>query len=838
MKLQTTVLVNSRKLHEPANKIQTQRKKKKAMASTVDILNQIIKDGTNRGLIHHHTEDENLDGQEITIKGKSLVNFGSCSYLGLETHPALKEGVIDAVTKYGTQFSSSRTYLSLGLYHELETALDTIFEKPTIVTATTTLGHLATLPVIIGENDAVVLDLQVHSSIQMATQLLKARKVPVYVIRHNCMESLEKKIQHLNNKHDKIWYFADGVYSMYGDFAPFQELEALMDKYKKFHLYIDDAHGMSWTGKNGVGVVRSHMKHHDKMVLAVSLNKSFGAAGGCIVFPNAEMEEKVRNCGSTYIFCGPIQPPMLGAACASMKFHLSTELEDRQAELRELIDYTNMRLNELSLPQFMQTDSPLFFIPAGLPTITYDIIGKMKEDGFYLNSAAFPAVPMKKSGIRFMINNNLSKQNINAMLEALQINYLNALTDANSNCQYVSKVFAIPDFDIKVKGSQDHEEDDFGIDLQVELVPSIHAVNKEEWNALFINNGNLNYSNLELVEQTFQGNTAPENNWDFQYITIKDAQDNIVLKTFFTTALVKDDMFSPATVSAKVEIMRQEDPYALSSKNVMTGSMITKGEHVYINRAHKNWKKALALLVKAMQNTMDEAGATKLMLRDFVGDKDQELEQVFLELGLINYELLDNCVINELNWNDRTEFLAQLGQKYRYNVRKEILKFEDRFIVKTHKPQTEDEINACYELYSAVYDKALELNVFKLPKSYFKAMCADDNYDVIQLYLQPEFVEGATEPILVGVLFSELNATTYNAMLVGLDYKYVTAHNTYKQILFQSLERAKALDCKSLDLAYTAELTKKKLGAKLQKVRAFVQSTEHFNHQILDAILQ
>jgi 7-keto-8-aminopelargonate synthetase-like enzyme len=116
------------------------------------------------------------------------------------------------------QFYSSRTYLSLGLYHELETALDDIFEKPTIVTATTTLGHLATLPVIPGENDAVILDLQVHSSIQMATQLLKARKVPVYVIRHNCMESLEKKIQHLNNKHDKIWYFSEGVYSMYGDF--------------------------------------------------------------------------------------------------------------------------------------------------------------------------------------------------------------------------------------------------------------------------------------------------------------------------------------------------------------------------------------------------------------------------------------------------------------------------------------------------------------------------------------------------------------------------------------------------------------------------------------------
>ncbi|CAA6830283.1 MAG: 2-amino-3-ketobutyrate coenzyme A ligase (EC [uncultured Aureispira sp.] len=806
------------------------------MGRTIDILNQIVQDAADRGLAHNHTEDESLNGQEITIDGKPLINFGSCSYLGLETHPLLKEGVIDAVTKYGTQFSSSRTYLSLGLYRELETALDYIFEKPTLVAASTTLGHLATLPVIIGKNDAIVLDLQVHASIQMTTQLLKARKIPVCVIRHNCMKSLEKKIQELNNKHDKVWYFADGVYSMYGDFAPFKELEALMNKYKKFHLYIDDAHGMSWMGKHGVGVVRSNMKHHDKMVLAVSLNKSFGAAGGCIVFPNAEMENKVRNCGSTYIFCGPIQPPMLGAACASVKFHLSPALEERQADLRELIDYTNMRLNKLSLPQFMQTDSPLFFIPAGLPTITYDIIAKMQKDGFYLNSAAFPAVPMKKSGIRFMVNNSLTKQNINEMLTALQVNYLNSLTEANSNCLAVSTVFKIPPFDIKVNGAKHLDVKNNG--LQVELVYSIDAVNKEEWNKLFLNNGSLNYSNLQLIEQTFQGNAIPENNWDFQYITIKDYQDTIVLKTFFTTALVKDDMFSTPTLSEKVEEMRQEDPYTLSSKNVMTGSMVTKGAHVYINRTHDKWKDALSLLIKAMQDAMNASGATKLMLRDFLGEKDVELEKVFLELGLINYDLPNNCIMNELDWADRSEYLARLGQKYRYVVRKEILKFEDRFIVKTTKPQTEEEIDACYNLYLSVHSRAFELNVFKLPKNYFRAMCADDNYDIIQLYLLPEFVEGATEPVLVVASFSELNAMTYNAMFIGFDYRYVKSHNTYKQILFQSMLRAKELGCKTLDLAYTAELTKKKIGAKLQQTRAFVQSTEHLNHQILDAMLQ
>jgi len=420
----------------------------------------------------------------------------------------------------------------------------------------------------------------------------------------------------------------------------------------------------------------------------------------------------------------------------------------------------------------------------------------------------------------------------------LQINYLNALTLAHSDCLSVSTVFKIPKFDIQIKDTkQIQEEIDEDLGLQIELVHSINFVNKEEWNRLFANNGNLNYSNLQLIERTFQGNKDEENNWEFEYITIKDYQNNVVLKTFFTTALVKDDMFSTSNLSKKIEEMRQENRYTLSSKNVMTGSMVTKGVHVYINRTHDKWKEALALLIEAMQTKMEESGATKLMLRDFIGDKDLELEKVFLDLGLINYDLPNSSIMKNLDWADRSEYLARLGQKYRYNVRKEILSFENRFIIKTQKPQTEAEIDACYQLYLSVNDNALELNVFKLPKSYFKAMCENDIYDVIKLYLLPEFIEEATEPLLVGVLFSELNATTYNAMFVGLDYDYVKVHNTYKQILFQSLIRAKELGYKTLDLAHTAELTKKKIGAKSQEVRAFVQSTEHFNEQVLETII-
>src|SRR3954465_6791268 len=73
-----------------------------------------------RGLAHRIVEDERLGGRLVTLNGRGLVNFGSCSYLGLETDARLKAAACDAVMRYGTQFSSSRTYLAAGLYRQCE----------------------------------------------------------------------------------------------------------------------------------------------------------------------------------------------------------------------------------------------------------------------------------------------------------------------------------------------------------------------------------------------------------------------------------------------------------------------------------------------------------------------------------------------------------------------------------------------------------------------------------------------------------------------------------------------------------------------------------------------
>ena len=126
------------------------------------------------------------------------MSFGSCSYLGLELDPRLKQATIDAVLRYGTQFSSSRGYLSSPQYSELEALLSEMFGGHVLVTPTTSLGHLSVLPVLVESGDAVLLDHQVHASVQMAANQLRVKGTTVDLIRHNNMERLEAMIERLS----------------------------------------------------------------------------------------------------------------------------------------------------------------------------------------------------------------------------------------------------------------------------------------------------------------------------------------------------------------------------------------------------------------------------------------------------------------------------------------------------------------------------------------------------------------------------------------------------------------------------------------------------------------
>lgn len=407
----------------------------------VNAITDVFNEAIRQGCIHIDVEDQEIDGRSVTIRNTENVNFGSCSYLGLEMDIRLREAAADAAMKYGVSFAQSRAYLNLPYYQELEFLLSQIFQAEVVVTATSSLTHISAIPLLIGKQDAVILDHHVHNSVSTATRLLQAQGIHVETLRHGKLDLLRERYEALKQTHEHVWYMVDGVYSMQGDLAPIPELRAMLEELDQFYLYVDDAHGMSWTGKHGCGYAMSHGPIHPKMVVTVSLWKSFGAQGGAIVFPNKEWRNLVRVAGSSLIFSGPIPPMSLAAAVASAKIHLSEEIHEMQRALQSKIQYFNERAAALDLMLLHHNISPVKMIGLGKEDVTMALTSGLIHKGYYVNGVGYPSVPLNQSGLRITITNHVSLEDIDGLLTNMRMMLNEAYEVRNISEEKVKRSF-------------------------------------------------------------------------------------------------------------------------------------------------------------------------------------------------------------------------------------------------------------------------------------------------------------------------------------------------------------------------------------------------------------
>ncbi len=365
-------------------------------------------------------EDERLDGRTLTIEGRRLLNFSSCSYLGLELDPRLIEGAVDATRRFGTQFSMSRAFVSAPPYAALEAALEENTGRPTLVLPTTSLATAAALPSLIDGRDALLLDQQVHMSVQSVLPTLVAAGVHVEIVPHRRLDRLEDRVRALASEKRRIWFGLDGLFSMHGDVAPFDELACLLAAHPSLHLYVDDAHGTSWAGRAGRGLALEALGDHDRVVVALSLNKSFAAGGGALCFPDEAMKRRVRHVSGPTNFGGPMQPPMLGAALASAAVHASDDLPRLQSQLRDRIEFLNDRATHAGLPLLCATEvSPIRFIGVGPQEASIAVAEALVRRGFMIGCALFPAVPSHQTGLRFTVTRHHTTEDLADLVDAV-----------------------------------------------------------------------------------------------------------------------------------------------------------------------------------------------------------------------------------------------------------------------------------------------------------------------------------------------------------------------------------------------------------------------------------
>jgi len=387
----------------------------------INELYEIVKHLQENGCAFQYYTDSSYNGRTVTINGRELIHFANCSYLGLETHPALVEGAISAVKQYGTQNSMSRAMISSPLYKELQDCLREIFPGYQVVYPTTTLSHCSALPLLIGNKDAIILDAYVHNSVRMASQLCQANGTFVILSKHNDMIHVKYLIYRLKKEgYRNIWYCADGIYSIHGNLCDVAGLHKLLDEEDNFFAYVDDAHGVGWSGEKGSGYVIGQYGLHNKMIVVVSFAKSMAASGGCIIVPDRVIAEYLGFTGQTMIFSGPIQPAVIGALIASVKLHLSKEISTYQNELVILIRHLREKSRQLDLPIVTRDETPIQLLRIGGMERTYEVLKGLIESGFYPMTEGYPAISKGDEGIRITVTRHLTFSDIDRFLTSIK----------------------------------------------------------------------------------------------------------------------------------------------------------------------------------------------------------------------------------------------------------------------------------------------------------------------------------------------------------------------------------------------------------------------------------
>ncbi|GAP14966.1 7-keto-8-aminopelargonate synthetase [Longilinea arvoryzae] len=324
------------------------------------------------------------EGTEVMYKGQRLIMCGSNNYLGLTTHPKVKEAAKTAIDRYGTSCTGSR-FLNgtLAMHEQLEHELaEWVGMESTLVFSTGMQTNLGTVSALVGRDDIVILDKDDHASIVDGARLGYG-KIERY--RHNDLEHLERVLKSLPAESGKILVM-DGLFSMEGDLADLPEIVPLAKKYGA-RVMVDDAHGMGVLGK-GHGTV-AHFGLTDQVDLIMStFSKSFASLGGFIA-GKEEVIDYIKHHARSMIFSASIPPSNTASALAALQV-MREEPERIQ------------RVNDIGLKMCEGYKSLGFDIGRSVTPVVPIIIGDdMKtflfwkalfENGVFVNPVISPAV--------------------------------------------------------------------------------------------------------------------------------------------------------------------------------------------------------------------------------------------------------------------------------------------------------------------------------------------------------------------------------------------------------------------------------------------------------------
>jgi glycine C-acetyltransferase len=327
---------------------------------------------------------------------RSVVNLSSNNYLGLTTHPRLREHALDATRTLGVGSASVRTIAgTMSIHMELERRLAEFKRtEATVVFQSGFTANAGTVSSILGKDDFIISDELNHASIIDGARLSRAT---IKVFPHRDAKAARALVQELPRERRRL-IISDGVFSMDGDLGA---LPALCDVADEFGciMMVDDAHASGVFGTNGRGTI-DHFGLHGRVDIQVgTLSKAIGALGGYVAGSRALIEFLYHR-ARPFLF-STSHPPAVAASCLAAIDVLESEPE----LIARLWDNTRFFKSGLKSLGFDTgaSESPITPVIVGDAALAMKLSDVLFDNGVFAQGIGFPTVPHGKARVRTIV---------------------------------------------------------------------------------------------------------------------------------------------------------------------------------------------------------------------------------------------------------------------------------------------------------------------------------------------------------------------------------------------------------------------------------------------------
>jgi glycine C-acetyltransferase len=357
-----------------------------------------------------------LDGEQTartSVDHHSVVNLSSNNYLGLTTHPRLRERALEAVRRFGVGSGSVRTIAgTMAIHLELEDKLAAFKQtEAAVVFQSGFTANAGTVSSILGRDDFIVSDELNHASIIDGARLSRAT---IKVFPHRDVAAARRILEEVPRGRRTL-LITDGVFSMDGDLGPLASLCDLADEFGCI-MMVDDAHASGVFGRNGRGTV-DHFGMHGRVDVQVgTLSKAIGALGGYVAGSRALIEFLYHR-ARPFLF-STSHPPSVAASCLAALEVLESE-PDLIARLWDNTRFFKAGLAALGFDTGL-SESPITPVIVGDGAVAMRLSDRLFEEGVFAQGIGFPTVPHGKARVRTIVTATHTREELQFALDSFE----------------------------------------------------------------------------------------------------------------------------------------------------------------------------------------------------------------------------------------------------------------------------------------------------------------------------------------------------------------------------------------------------------------------------------